>query len=240
MSAWISAALRVRRYTRTSSMRPWNHSLQIELPPIRSAPVELTSEPITAAARDLRAVHVEAQVGAVVGGGQVRPGVQRQRRRPARVELACSCRRARSGGWCRCSRRGRRRVPPVCSFIRAVRQPAAEVGLTHASSVMCGRQVERRGVGDRDPVVHAVEGERAAEAARRRAGGARDRARVALARAVGGRGARWSPRSRRPPRGRSGRRRRSRCWTWRVLPERSRATAVSWWLPAATERTSQR
>jgi hypothetical protein len=45
LSAWISVAVRARRYTRTSSIEPLKFSPQIALPPIRSAPVEARIAP---------------------------------------------------------------------------------------------------------------------------------------------------------------------------------------------------
>ena len=44
MSIWISSWGSARLYTRTSSMRPENHSLQTELPPIRRFPSETSIE----------------------------------------------------------------------------------------------------------------------------------------------------------------------------------------------------
>ena len=45
MSCWISAAVSVLLYTRTSSMSPANHSEGRLSPPIRRAPVEVSIEP---------------------------------------------------------------------------------------------------------------------------------------------------------------------------------------------------
>jgi hypothetical protein len=45
MSVWISATLSERLYTRTSSIRPENHSAQIALPPIRSGPPDVVINP---------------------------------------------------------------------------------------------------------------------------------------------------------------------------------------------------
>ncbi len=48
MSVVISDALSVRRYTRTSSMRPPKYSPQMALPPRRSGFVDVAMDPVTA------------------------------------------------------------------------------------------------------------------------------------------------------------------------------------------------
>ena len=46
MSCWIWAAVSAFEYTRTSSIRPANHSEGRLLPPIRRAPVDVTIGPV--------------------------------------------------------------------------------------------------------------------------------------------------------------------------------------------------
>ena len=132
---------------------------------------------------DLRAVDVEAQVGAVVGRGEVRPRVQRQRRRAAGVELAGADVDVRARAVGRAVGVERRRTGRrCCSLISAVRQPPVADGLTHASSVMPVARSSEFASGDDDPVVGAVERERAAEASGGRCGWRRSACRRCLAR----------------------------------------------------------
>ena len=89
-------------------MRPENHSPRRPSPPSRTGPVLAASATGDRAARNLRAVHEQAQRGAVPGHGDVRPRVEAECRRTGRGEVGRSCRRGPSAGLTCCSRRGRR------------------------------------------------------------------------------------------------------------------------------------
>ena len=182
-SSWISAWERARLPTRTSSIRPANHSFQTLLPPMRRTPDVTAMLPVTAVGRPAP-VDVEPERGAVVGRGHVRPRVQGQRPgppdgpEPAGPDLR---------DWPRISLVRVQRVRERAALLEDHRSPATPEGRrTHPRRERHpGRQVEVVRVGDRHPVVHAVEGERAAEPPSRRPGRTRDRARVPVPRRVG-------------------------------------------------------
>ena len=216
-------------------MRPAKRSPQIELPPIRSAPVDREQRSGDRLARDLGAVDVEPQRRAVVRRGEVRPRVGGDLRGAARVGLGrrvdVRARAVRVRRW----RRGRRRARPAApSSARS-----ASVGdggrVDPRLERHGGREVERGGVGHGDQSLAPSKVMRAAEAARASRAWRRRRAcRVLpLPDAVGGGRRRSAPRSRRRPTRPVGStvtvtRRRGR----RGCRSVSRATAVSVCVPA--------
>ena len=135
---------------------------------------------------DRHAVEVERQRRAVVRAGEVRPGVQRRRRRAAQVAIDAAGDRVHA----RSARTGAR-VEPVDVVARLLLEQhgppvVAERGRPNPGLERhLGREVEALRVGDVDDVVDAVERQRAAVLAGAGPGRAADRAVVPGAGEVG-------------------------------------------------------
>ena len=189
--------------------------------------------PATRELRDLRAVDVEAQGRAVVGGGEVRP------RAPA---ASGACRSSVRVGAADVDLRrpagslfgvGVQAVDEVAGLLLDDRRPpAAERRRPHPGLERhAGRQVERGRVGHGDPVVRRRRTRARRRTSRRRPTRAvRDRAGIAVAGRVGGGRAACPRRSRRRRRARAAARSYGRpmrrVGRRAVLPAASRATAV--------------
>lgn len=132
-------------------------------------------------ARDLVAVDIEPLGGAIVGGGQMRPGVRRQRR-PTRQVLVTADVEARDG------------LVGVGVGIQRIRQAAGLLLEQHVAPATHGGrrihpcrqrhaigQIQGIGIVDRHPVVDTIEGQGTAELARGAPRGFLDGAMIALA-----------------------------------------------------------